>query len=37
MNLSLAHYSHITEIVGDIVKVAVPELVAGQGAGYLLW
>ncbi|EGV50215.1 V-type ATP synthase subunit B [Candidatus Endoriftia persephone] len=31
MNLSLAHYSHITEIVGDIVKVAVPELVAGQG------
>ncbi len=31
MNLSLAHYSRITEIVGDIVKVAVPELVAGQG------
>ncbi|KRT54821.1 V-type ATP synthase subunit B [endosymbiont of Ridgeia piscesae] len=31
MNLSLAHYSRITEIVGDIIKVAVPELVAGQG------
>jgi len=31
MNLSLAHYSQITEIVGDIIKVAVPELVAGQG------
>ncbi|RDH84296.1 MAG: V-type ATP synthase subunit B [endosymbiont of Seepiophila jonesi] len=30
MSLSLAHYSRITEIVGDIIKVQVPELGSGQ-------
>ncbi|RLJ19567.1 V-type ATP synthase subunit B [bacterium endosymbiont of Escarpia laminata] len=30
MSLSLAHYSRITEIVGDIIKVQVPELGTGQ-------
>ncbi|RDH82176.1 MAG: V-type ATP synthase subunit B [endosymbiont of Escarpia spicata] len=30
MSLSLAHYSRITEIVGDIIKVQVPEMGSGQ-------
>ncbi len=30
MSLNLAHYSRITEIVGDIIKVQVPELGSGQ-------